>query len=583
MRFKNLPFLFGFLLVNVFSSVALSPYRHLPVNQTDTTPVKRPAVISEMDQNRLLLLDATVELDQALLAGVNASLDTLNVPLKTSTAKKDTVEKLREMKRIRERNEMKAYLDYMKDSLTKECTKLTKEKESIQTRLGINVAQKTEPVAANKPEVIKGTVAKVDTAQVASLPVKKPGQPVKPVASTDTSSIKPLDKNKNMPDVALKKEKKHSRRDKNVSAIPVDTIRINGNPATASNVPVKKSNIRADTTTVASLPVKKTEPPVNAPMDTMSIKPIDKNKNIPDVAVKKEKKHSKRDKNTGTLFADTVRNNTNTGVTAMKPLDKTSAVSTPDTGTTRPLQPIEKAVVLGDNRTTADANTGAVSPDTAMRIKSRYFVAYAQKALVENNYPKAVDYINSSIELWRDNYDAWFTKADMERHNGDLVKAAEDYRQCYRIDSTKPILFYNMALLDLQMQNSGLALRHLNKAIAMDPSYILAYMKRASMYTDTTKYNEAIMDYNHVLQINRNYYNAYKGRGIAKLMQRKFQEAIDDFTRYIIYDQSDAEVYYYRGVAKISNNEWLDGCLELSMSANMGYPAAVVAQKKNCE
>ena len=66
-------------------------------------------------------------------------------------------------------------------------------------------------------------------------------------------------------------------------------------------------------------------------------------------------------------------------------------------------------------------------------------------------------------------------------------------------------------------------------------------------------------------------------------MQRKFKEAVDDFTRYIIYDQSDAEVYYYRGLAKIGDNDWLDGCMELSMSANMGYGAAALAQKKNCE
>lgn len=108
-------------------------------------------------------------------------------------------------------------------------------------------------------------------------------------------------------------------------------------------------------------------------------------------------------------------------------------------------------------------------------------------------------------------------------------------------------------------------------------------MGRASIYNDWKKYDAAISDYDRVLQINKSYHYAYKARGMVKQLNKRFSEAVDDFTRYLIFEETDPSAYYYRGLAKIGNNELLDGCLDLSKSAEMGYEAAEKAIKKSCE
>jgi tetratricopeptide (TPR) repeat protein len=224
-----------------------------------------------------------------------------------------------------------------------------------------------------------------------------------------------------------------------------------------------------------------------------------------------------------------------------------------------------------------------VPADTTYRIKSRYYTAYARKAMLEKNFTLAEAYTDTALQLWGNNYEACFTMAEIYEQMNNKEKAISRYQACCRIDSSRPRLYYNIAMLYLQTGNKTEAINNLSKALQLDGNYINAYMKRAAIYTDTASYDAAIADYERVFKINKSYYNAYKGRGIAYLMKRNYKQAIDDFTRYIIYDQSDPEVYYYRGLAKINNNDWLDGCLELSMSASMGYGAAAIAQKKNCE
>ena len=70
---------------------------------------------------------------------------------------------------------------------------------------------------------------------------------------------------------------------------------------------------------------------------------------------------------------------------------------------------------------------------------------------------------------------------------------------------------------------------------------------------------------------------------MVKLLNKNFAEAADDFTRFLIFEETDPSAFYYRGLAKLGNNELLDGCLDLSKSAEMGYAAATKAIKKSCE
>ena len=221
--------------------------------------------------------------------------------------------------------------------------------------------------------------------------------------------------------------------------------------------------------------------------------------------------------------------------------------------------------------------------DTIQNIKSQFFLKRAQKAIADKKNKLAEEYLNKSIELWNNNYEAWLTLADQESLFGSPAKALKQYQECARIDSSKPELSYKIASLYLQSKKKTEALQYFTKTIQLDPKYTIAYMGRASIYTDFKKYDAAIADYDKALQINKNYHYAYKARGMVKQLNKQFSEAVDDFTRYLFFEESDPSAYFYRGLAKIGNNELLEGCLDLSKSAEMGYAAAEKAIKRSCE
>ena len=114
------------------------PLHHPPIPSTAQKSSYNP----EVDKNKMMLLDAELDLNEALLAGVRASLDTLGYTVKMNHAAKDTAEKLKVMKREREQKEMRTYLEYMRDSLTKDCNNIIGEKQEVQGRLNSELAIK---------------------------------------------------------------------------------------------------------------------------------------------------------------------------------------------------------------------------------------------------------------------------------------------------------------------------------------------------------------------------------------------------------------------------------------------------------
>ncbi|HLP20622.1 MAG TPA: hypothetical protein VK174_09990, partial [Chitinophagales bacterium] len=551
----------------------------------------------EIDQNNLMLVDATLELNEAMLAGVKASLDTLNSPDPPIKNNNDVKEILQRMKRQRDKQQLKPYLEYMNDSLSLDCAKLRTQREDILSRLTpyLDYQQKMEALA-NKP---------VEDAPVASAtaknPKKKEKEAKKPVTDNavvirDTALAQP------QPTVAsAKKAGKEKVKDKGVKATSsIDTVIVYDVSKPVAAKPAKEKHgkpVAAKKDTAERLkPVVASAKEIR---DTVIVEDAQKPEPAKDtVTVAKEtpKQVEKPAKNTTAAKTDTVTTAKNK---EKKPAKTEPVVAKKDTVKktetvvidSRPkVDTVAKTVVAKadvkptvkpSEQTTATAT--AAGADTIQNIKSQFFLRRAQKAIAEKKSKLAEEYLLKSIELWRDNYDAWMALADEYTKAESPVKALEAYQQCVRIDPMQPKLYYKIGSLHLTSKKKTEALQNFTKAISIDSTFLLAYMSRATVYGDYKQYDAAIADYNKVLSFNKSYYIAYRERGMVKQLSRNFSEAVDDFTRYLIFDDMDPSAYYYRGLAKIGNKELLEGCLDLSKSAEMGYAAAEKAIKKSCE
>jgi len=119
-------------------------------------------------------------------------------------------------------------------------------------------------------------------------------------------------------------------------------------------------------------------------------------------------------------------------------------------------------------------------------------LAYMGKLEAENeNYKKALDYINQAIMYDGRNYDFYLDLGTYSRNCGKYADAEAAW----------------------------------SKAITLDPGYFLAYAYRAGLYDEQDKYVQALADYKKVVETNPGYYFAYESLGMLAWHEHDYEES----------------------------------------------------------
>ncbi|MDB5281798.1 MAG: repeat protein [Bacteroidota bacterium] len=180
-------------------------------------PVRKSPIKSrdmELQRDRLLLIDATVELNDALLQGINASLDSLNGADNNTTDDKNIQVTVRKMQRSRDKALLTPELLHMQDSLKNENATLKKQKAEIETSL-----------AELRTQAKQNEIASAQTK-------KEPAVPVKENTKANETKEEPLVK---------KEDKRHKKHE-----IPNDTlIVINADPVKKDSEPVASADTKS--------------------------------------------------------------------------------------------------------------------------------------------------------------------------------------------------------------------------------------------------------------------------------------------------------------------------------------------------
>lgn len=164
---------------------------------------------------RLMMVDAMLELNQAMLEGVNASIDTLNLPENTSVIKeKDMQIILLRMKRARDKALLMPYFEQTRDSLIHEIALLKAEKEMLEARL--KPAEKVQPLIVKSQTL----VSKKDTLLLQTTIDTLSGEEQTRITNINTNEV--IVMNNSMSDAARKKSEKQLKKYKNL--IPIDTV-----------------------------------------------------------------------------------------------------------------------------------------------------------------------------------------------------------------------------------------------------------------------------------------------------------------------------------------------------------------------
>jgi tetratricopeptide (TPR) repeat protein len=99
------------------------------------------------------------------------------------------------------------------------------------------------------------------------------------------------------------------------------------------------------------------------------------------------------------------------------------------------------------------------------------------------------------------------------------------------------------------------------KAIAIDPGYVIAYNSLGASYIEKSQMDKAVSCLDKAIELDSTFYESYVLRGLARAYQKQYDSAVSDYNKAIAINPKDPGVFYnralvyflmgnYRGAAK---------------------------------
>jgi tetratricopeptide (TPR) repeat protein len=111
-----------------------------------------------------------------------------------------------------------------------------------------------------------------------------------------------------------------------------------------------------------------------------------------------------------------------------------------------------------------------------------------------------------------------------------------------------------------------------SKAILMDPSYVIAYIKRGTLYADNFGWFEkAISDFKKALQLDPGQKEAALGIGYCYFKMNRTEEAIKALDKAIEMDKTDGRLCYFKALALAKAGRYKEAYSEGLKSKQLGF------------
>jgi tetratricopeptide (TPR) repeat protein len=142
----------------------------------------------------------------------------------------------------------------------------------------------------------------------------------------------------------------------------------------------------------------------------------------------------------------------------------------------------------------------------------------------------------------------------------DFKGAIEDLNKAIKINPEYILAYHKRGRAKYSAKDFQGSIQDHSKVIALDPNHVLSYLGRAYAKDELGRYEDAIEDYSKVIELKGDYYFiilswAYSGRALDKVRFKDYQGAVKDFSMSIENDSSNASIYFHRGTTKFLLND----------------------------
>lgn len=169
----------------------------------------------------------------------------------------------------------------------------------------------------------------------------------------------------------------------------------------------------------------------------------------------------------------------------------------------------------------ADTNNGVDIYKHELKHLDAQFISMlklkeADRYIIQNDYRSANVCLSEAIELYKDNYAAYYMRAYVNYENRNYDKVIND---CTLM---------------------------INKNYSVD--MLTVYWMRADAYEKMGENVLAIDDYSKMIRLNPQYENIYIVRGMCFVKEREYIKAMNDFNEQIKMDPNSGIAYFARGL-----------------------------------
>ena len=134
---------------------------------------------------------------------------------------------------------------------------------------------------------------------------------------------------------------------------------------------------------------------------------------------------------------------------------------------------------------------------------------------------------------------------------GDYDRAIADYNKAIRLDPKFVLTYNNRGNAYREKGDNDRGIADYNQAMRLDPKDVLAYYNRGNAYYDSGADDRAIADFTEAIQIDPKYEFAYVNLGDAYRAKGDYDSAIANYAEAVRLDPKDVLAYYNRGLANL--------------------------------
>ena len=131
------------------------------------------------------------------------------------------------------------------------------------------------------------------------------------------------------------------------------------------------------------------------------------------------------------------------------------------------------------------------------------------------------------------------------------------------------------------LTDPNLALKMLNQAVSIDPSFAVAFNDRGKVHAKMGQFDRAKKDYDQAIKLDSKYVKAYSNRGVVLYETNQYADALKNFNKAIVLKPSYAPAYLNRGLVNYQMNRVDRACKDFTKACELGDCEGADWAKKN--